>query len=106
MWTERLQGSCRSRRERAGLLSDHVLHDRKMAIHRIELPRLKQQSVHLLRSEPRIGVDGRIHVDPIRPGLGHERIGLQLIEELLAFLVETLNLVRRHCRAQGLVGSI
>lgn len=54
-------------------------HDLKMAIHRMELSRLEQQSVDLLCSEPWIGGDDRSHVDPIGPGLGNEGIGLQLV---------------------------
>ena len=63
----------------ARLYGHELLQHPKMTVLRIELPRLKQQSMNLLHTDPWIGVDDRSHIDPIGPGLGNEGIGLQLV---------------------------
>jgi len=70
------------------------------------LPCLKQEPVDLPHTDCGIRIDDRRHINPIGPGLGHESVRLNVIEELLALLSQRLDLLGRIRRNQGLIGRI
>jgi len=77
-----------------------------MAISWVDAMRLKEQSMHLLQTNPGIRIDYRRHVHPIGPGLRHERVRLELVEKILTLLAESLHLLRRDRGGERLVGGI
>jgi len=95
-----------ARRQRTYLRCDHPLDDDDVRIRGVDPSCLGEEALHLPQSDPRAGVHNRGDQHPIRPGLRDERIGLELVQQLLALLANGLDLVRRcRCR-QCLVGRL
>ncbi len=106
MRLHRRRNARRRRGKRGGLRRDDVVDDRNVMIARVQVLRLQQQPVDLPDSDPGIRVDHRRHIDPVGPGLRHQRIGLQLVQQVLALLVERLDLLGRSGVGQGGIGGI
>ena len=77
-----------------------------MRIHGIHLSCLGKETLHLPKSDPRAGVHDRRNQHPIRPGLRDKRIGLEIVQHLLALLADSLDLIWRCRGRQGLVGRL
>lgn len=77
-----------------------------MRIHGVNPSCLCEEALHLPQTDPRAGVHNRHDQHPIRPGLRDERIGLEIVQQLLALLVDSLDLVRRCRGRQCLVGRL
>ena len=91
---------------RAGVCRNHLLHNGEVAISWMDAMRLKEQSMHLLQTNPGIRIDHRRHIYPIGPGLRHESVRLELVEKILTLLDESLHLIRRDGGGKRLVSGI
>lgn len=78
-------------------VGDDLLRNSNVRVGRSETTRTIQQS---------LGKPERQHEHPIRPGLRHHGVGLHPIEDFFSFLRGLLNLIRRRCVAESLIGSL
>ena len=85
---------------------DYLLHDWEVTISWMDAMRLKEQSMHLLQTNPGIRIDYRRYIHPIGPGLRHESVRLELVEKILTLLAKSLHLLRRDHGGERLVGGI